>query len=72
MPKALPDTNGYRFSFFSSDCDEPVHVHVIKDGNQAKFWIWSLVELARNRGFNQQEIDEIRGIIIASSNGFCR
>ncbi|MCE7984802.1 MAG: DUF4160 domain-containing protein [Caldilinea sp. CFX5] len=28
---------GYRFFFYSSDLDEPIHVHVSKSSKQAKF-----------------------------------
>jgi hypothetical protein len=66
MPKALEEKNGYQFSFYSSDCSEPPHVHVTKAGSQAKFWLFPRVELAVNRGFKQQEIDEVRGIMIGN------
>lgn len=28
----------YRFYFYSNDADEPVHVHVERDGDVAKVW----------------------------------
>jgi len=31
--------NGYRIGFYSSEPDEPVHVHVQKAGSEAKFWL---------------------------------
>jgi hypothetical protein len=31
--------NGYRFSFYSYDLGEPIHVHVTKDGREAKIWL---------------------------------
>ena len=31
--------NGYRFSFYSYDLGEPVHVHVTKGGAEAKVWM---------------------------------
>mgnify|MGYP003589919743 CR=1 FL=1 len=44
---------GYRFHFFSNEGDprEPAHVHVTKDGADAKVWLYPLVEFAYNRGF---------------------
>jgi hypothetical protein len=29
----------YRFYFYSGDRDEPPHVHVARDANEAKFWL---------------------------------
>jgi hypothetical protein len=30
---------GYKFRFYSSDINEPPHVHVIRDDNVAKIWL---------------------------------
>lgn len=53
---------GYRFFFFSNENDEPLHIHVEKAENYAKFWL-KPVSLARNIGFNQPEIKEIKKIL---------
>lgn len=44
--------NGYRFHFYSNEGDprEPRHVHVLKDGIDAKFWLWPDVVVAYNDG----------------------
>lgn len=42
----------YRFFFYSNENDEPKHVHVRADDNEAKFWLEPL-QLAWNRGFNE-------------------
>ncbi len=57
MPTVLR-IKGYRFGFFSADADEPPHVHVSKDGNQAKFWL-DPVQLAKDAGFSRHELHEI-------------
>lgn len=46
--------NGYRFFFYSNEGDplEPVHIHVFKDGAEAKFWLHPEVHVAYNAGFN--------------------
>jgi hypothetical protein len=33
---------GFRFLFYSNEGDprEPVHIHVLKDGIDSKFWLW--------------------------------
>ena len=45
---------GYRFHFFSNEGDprEPVHIHVTRDGLDAKLWLYPEVEIAYNSGFN--------------------
>ena len=49
MPTVLR-IKGYRIGFFSSDFDEPPHVHVDKGGHTAKFWLDPL-QLGKNAGF---------------------
>lgn len=50
--------HGYRFRFYSSDGVEPAHVHVQKDGCDAKVWLHSL-EIAFNRGYNERELQRL-------------
>ncbi len=45
----------YRFYFYSNDVDEPVHVHVERDGDVAKFWV-DPVRMQRSGGFGRAEI----------------
>jgi hypothetical protein len=52
----------YRFFFFSSDRDEPVHVHVKRDRKLAKFWL-APVRMAYNYGFNDVELSRIAAIV---------
>ncbi len=52
----------YSFVFFSSDRVEPVHIHVKRDGDVAKFWL-NPIELARNRGFAEHEVIEIGKLV---------
>lgn len=46
--------DGFRFFIYSNEGDprEPVHVHVMKDGDEAKFWLWPEVSVAKSEGFN--------------------
>jgi len=55
---------GYRIGFYSSEPDEPVHVHVHKDGHEAKFWL-APVQLSWNKGFRDVELREIARILEA-------
>ncbi len=49
---------GLRFFFYSEEGSprEPVHVHVERDGVQAKFWVGEVVELAYNRGLSRRDM----------------
>ena len=51
MGTALASLRGpYRICFVSHDLGEPLHVHVDRDDQSAKFWL-APVALARNLGF---------------------
>jgi hypothetical protein len=56
---------GFRFHFFSNEGDprEPVHVHVTKDGADAKFWLQPEVNVAYNKGFDARTLSALSGII---------
>jgi hypothetical protein len=61
MPTVLL-INGYRFFFFSNERNEPIHIHVEKAENYAKFWIDPLF-VAVNYGFTSRELREISELI---------
>ena len=52
------DERGLKFFFYSSEGDplEPVHVHVRRGREQAKFWVGDAVELAYNRGLSRRDL----------------
>ena len=52
----------YRFFFYASDREEPIHVHVERENNIAKFWI-DPVRLQKSGGFRRPEISRIAKII---------
>ena len=52
----------YRFFFYSSDREEPFHVHVEHVDNIAKIWL-DPVRLQNSGGFNRSEINRILMII---------
>ena len=53
---------GFCFRFYSND-HEPIHIHVTKDGHEAKFNLQPMVGLVFNRGFKKHELTIITGII---------
>jgi hypothetical protein len=55
----------YRFFFYSSDGEEPVHVHVERDCRIAKFWL-DPVRLQSSGGFARSEIAAIHGIVVSN------
>ncbi len=52
---------GYRFYFFSNEGDprEPLHIHVEKDGADAKFWLLPRASVAYNRGFDARVLADL-------------
>ena len=56
---------GYRFFFYSNEGDpsEPVHIHVIKDTNVAKFWLEPAVALAESYGMSSQELNKLQKVV---------
>lgn len=62
MPVVLR-VKGYRFWFYEADLDEPPHVHVGKEGKEAKFWV-DPIALARSGRFREHELNEIKGILV--------
>lgn len=62
MPTVLRE-GPYSFVFFSSDQDEPIHIHVERDRQIAKFWLQP-VSLAKNKGFRKHELDRITRLVL--------
>jgi len=52
---------GLHFMFYSDD-HEPVHVHVVRAGCEAKFNVRPL-KMVYNRGFKRHEISLIKSIV---------
>ena len=61
MPVVLR-VKGYRFWFYEADLDEPAHVHVGKEGQEAKYWL-DPVRMARAGRFSPVDLREIERII---------
>ena len=61
MPTVLR-VGRYRFFFFSNENNEPAHIHVKAESDQAKFWL-EPISLASNYGFRAHDLNEIERII---------
>ena len=57
--------DGFWFLFYANEGSprEPVHIHVLRDGIDAKFWLWPEVRPAYNDGFNARVLRELIEII---------
>ncbi len=56
------EISGYKFRFYSSDLNEPPHMHVIRDGNEAKVWLQP-IDVAYNRGYNKVKMNQILKLV---------
>jgi hypothetical protein len=56
---------GFRFLFYANEGEprEPVHIHVVKDEIDAKFWLWPEVSVVYNDGFNAKTLRELVEVI---------
>jgi Domain of unknown function (DUF4160) len=57
--------DGFRFHFFSDEGDprEPVHIHIRRGRDNAKFWLWPEVNVAYNRGFSRHTLRQLSLIV---------
>ena len=55
----------YRFFFYSSDRDEPRHVHVERDDAVAKFWL-EPIRLQESTGFRRAELRRMERLVLAN------
>ena len=53
---------GFRFYFFSRE-ELRLHVHVHCDSGEAKFWVEPRIELARNYGLSENDLNRVRKLI---------
>ena len=61
MPTILR-SGQYRFYFYSSDRNEPHHIHVQRERAVAKFWL-DPVQLEHSKGYRLSELRRIQRII---------
>lgn len=56
---------GYRFQFYANEGSprEPPHIHVVKPGGDAKFWLWPEVRLAYSIGYDPRAIRTLERMV---------
>jgi hypothetical protein len=59
----------YRFYFFSSDANEPPHIHVKRETPTAKFWL-NPIRLQKSKGFSDHDLIKIQNLIEANKEIF--
>lgn len=54
-----------RFMFYSNEGDprEPVHIHIRKGRDEAKFWLGDSVSLAYNAGFDAKTLNSVQRLV---------
>ncbi len=57
--------DGYRFFFYSNEGDprEPIHIHVMKGGGEAKFWVDPEVTVAFSTGLDARALRRLAMIV---------
>jgi len=57
--------DGFRFFIYSNEGDprEAVHVHVMKAGAEAKFWLAPQVAVAESAGFDARTLRRLAGVV---------
>lgn len=61
MPRIFSEA-GFTGRFYMADLNEPIHIHVYKDGKEAKFWA-SPISCASTGGFSRQELQRAEALI---------
>lgn len=62
MPTVLR-FDGYRFFFYSSESNEPAHVHVEKGDAEGKIWLEPSISLSYFKGFSTSEQSDVMQIV---------
>lgn len=52
----------YTFKIYSNE-EEHLHIHVTHDRCEAKYWLEPEVELAKNTGFSEHELNKIKKLV---------
>jgi hypothetical protein len=56
---------GFRFFFYSNEGSprEPLHVHVLGEGGEAKFWLQPEVRVAFSDGLSAKTLRELSAVV---------
>ena len=62
MSPTFRNEKGYKFKIYSNE-EERMHIHVVKEDCEAKFWLEPEIEIAYKGDFSQHEINKIQNIV---------
>lgn len=62
MSPSIFREKGYRFYFLSNE-EERIHIHVMSENGEAKFWLEPIISLAVHHKLTSKKLGEIQGII---------
>jgi len=70
MPKITGISDQYQFHFFSNEGSggqrEPIHVHIRRDSNKAKFWLDG--SIAYNKGLSSRELQYLQQLVVKNKS----
>ena len=69
MSPTLRKEKGYTFKIYSNE-EERMHIHVVKEDKEAKFWLEPKVEIAYKGDFSQHEINNIQILVEQYADNF--
>lgn len=69
MSPKFKELNGYVFKIYSNE-ESRMHIHVVKNENECKYWLEPAIELAENYGFNSKELSYIEKTLQEYGNDF--
>lgn len=69
MSPTFKKERGYTFKIYSNEEDR-LHINVVNENDEAKFWLEPQIELANNYGFSEKEINVITKIIQNNADTF--
>jgi hypothetical protein len=61
MPKVFEES-GFAGRFYMADLHEPIHIHVTKDGKEAKFWV-SPIACANSGGLSRRDLRRAEDLV---------
>ncbi len=59
----------YTFKIYSNE-EVRMHIHVLYNGKEAKYWLEPQVELAKNIGIPEHKLNEIKKIVEKYADNF--
>lgn len=58
----INNIGSYRFYFYSSDANEPPHIHVKRERFTAKFWL-NPIRMQKSKGFSDSDLIKIQKLV---------